>query len=44
MKAGVFSVDEVDTAVRCSRVGKADGIDRLTVGLQHGLFSNPTHL
>jgi len=42
MKADVFSVDEVDTAVRCSRVGKADGIDRLTV--QHGLFSNPTHL
>ena len=40
-----FSVEEVDTAVRCLRVGKAAGINRLTV--EHVLFSRPsliTHL
>ena len=30
MKTDIFSVDEVDTAARCLRVGKAIGIDRLT--------------
>ena len=39
MKARVSSVEQIDTAVRCLRVGKAAGIDRLTV--EHVFFSHP---
>ena len=40
MKAGVFSVEEVDTAVRCLPVGNAAGIGRLIA--EHVLFSHPS--